>query len=456
MWAGTRAGGPSVSLNQFSLSRHASESLSTSLREATSGTGRCAIRGWAMAAGLVGALANPTAGQSPVACVKCHANATFLDGPSAVLYVTDSMVAESQHRGLACASCHPGFDQGFPHRAQATARPCQSCHPAAGEAWAQSTHAANGTGDTPTCVSCHTAHSVYSPTDRRSPTHPLNVAELCGSCHADEDIVGTYFAGPEREQAREAVAQYHATVHGAALTRAGLLVSATCNDCHQAHLVLPADSPASSVHRDNIAGTCGGCHLGVLETFEASAHGAALRAKLATVNHRQAPVCVDCHTSHQLVRADDPEWFLGSSQKCGTCHEELWETYLETYHGKVTNLGFGLTAKCSDCHTPHDMRPASDPASSVFPTNLVSTCAKCHEGANQNFIKFYSHGDHTQRTRYPALFWSWLGMTVLLGSVFVFFGIHTLMWLIRLGLDRVRGPWRPDGEAATDAGAETT
>jgi nitrate/TMAO reductase-like tetraheme cytochrome c subunit len=379
--------------------------------------------------------------QPSVDCQKCHGNREFLIGntrpmaPWTTLYVPDSLLRDTKHRDQACTECHPGFDDGFPHLAPETSVGCTSCHEPEGADWAESIHAVDTDGDTPTCISCHTPHTVFGADDRRSPTHAMNVAELCGTCHADEHIIGTYFSGPDAAQARDAVAQYHTTVHGVALTRAGLLVSATCNDCHEAHKVLPADSAESSVNRANIAETCGNCHLGILDVYMQSAHGTAYETGLRTPEGHEAPVCVECHSSHEVVRADQPDWFLGISEKCGSCHEELLETYLGTYHGKVTKLGGGLTAKCSDCHTPHDMRPASDTASSVFPTNLVTTCSGCHPKANQNFVKYHAHASEHQRNRYPLMYWTWLGMTSLLVSVFSFFGLHTLLWLTRLAIE---------------------
>jgi nitrate/TMAO reductase-like tetraheme cytochrome c subunit len=272
------------------------------------------------------------------------------------------------------------------------------------------------------------------------------VAGLCGRCHADSRITGTYFATPDKERARTAVAHFHTTVHGTALTRAGLVVSATCNDCHRAHKVLPVDSSGSSVNRANIPATCGACHVGVAETYDSSAHGRAYRNGGATNTGHPAPVCVDCHSAHEIVRADQPQWLLGVVEECGTCHERLYETYFETYHGKVTRLGFNLAATCADCHTAHDMRPASDTRSSVYAENLVATCGRCHANANANFVRYQPHGDPKERTKYPLLFWTSLFMTTLLVSVMAFFLLHTLLWVTRLAINRRRGRGRAHEE----------
>jgi hypothetical protein len=393
-----------------------------------------------------------------VACERCHANRDFLGGRpgrarDTTLYVPATILADTRHSSLRCADCHRAFDAGYPHSAEARVVPCETCHEAAGRDWAASIHAPNAaiSGDAPTCVGCHGSHSVYGKEDRRSPTHALNVAATCGRCHADPGIIGTYFSTADKAQARVAVAQFHKTVHGGALTRDGLVVSATCNDCHGAHKVLPADSAESSVNRRNIPATCGACHAGITEVYDASAHGLAYAAGDTTESGKGAPVCVDCHSAHEIVRADQPEWFLGVVQECGDCHERLYETYFETYHGKVTHLGSTLAATCSDCHTPHDMRPANDPQSSVHATNVVATCARCHPAANENFAAYYAHGDPRDRAGYPVLYWVWLFMTVLLVSVMTFFLIHTLLWLTRVAVERVRG----GGHRGAHAGAGT-
>ncbi len=399
------------------------------------------------------------AGQG-VSCAKCHASQDFLGGrpgraADSALYVPATILTDTRHRTLGCADCHRGYDAGYPHGATAKVVPCETCHEAAGRDYQASIHAPNAviSGDAPTCVGCHGSHTVYGKDDRRSPTHPLNVAATCGRCHADPGIIGTYFSTADKAQARVAVAQFHKTVHGSALTSDGLVVSATCNDCHGAHMVLPADSAESSVNRGNIPATCGACHVGITEVYDRSAHGLAYAAGDTTNTGKPAPVCVDCHSAHEITRSDQPEWFLGVVQECGACHERLYATYFETYHGKVTHLGSTLAATCSDCHTPHDMRPATDPRSSVYVTNVVATCSRCHPAATEGFARYRPHGDSRDRANYPVLYWTWLLMTTLLVSVMIFFGLHTLLWLIRQAVERARGgPAERQGGATGGAG----
>ena len=391
-----------------------------------------------------------------ITCDKCHGNRDFLVGKGGPrgdsgLYVPAGILQDTRHATLRCAQCHVGYDETYPHQATAVVVACRTCHAEAGRAWESSIHASNQarTGDAPTCVGCHGSHQVLGKDDRRSPSYPLNVAAMCGRCHADPRIIGTYFATADKATARTAVDHFARTVHGNALTRAGLVVSATCNDCHRAHRVLPADSAGSSVNRANIPATCGVCHTGVVATYDSSAHGVAYRRGDSTSTGHGAPVCVDCHSAHEIVRADQPRWLLGVVDECGSCHERLVETYFETYHGKVTRLGFNLAATCADCHTPHDMRPASDARSSVFPGNREATCRRCHANANTNFVKYQPHGDSKDRAKYPLLYFAWLFMTLLLVGTMSFFLLHSALWVMRSTINRRRGtlPAHPETPA---------
>ncbi len=415
---------------------------------------------------ILGALAAGAAGARPVSaqeaqlveCAKCHTNRDFLasnatkPGQDTLLYVSPHALDSTVHRSLRCVDCHRGYGEGYPHRADMVAVPCQTCHEPQGHDWDASIHATNAEtrGDAPTCVGCHGSHKIYSARDPRSPTYKLNVAGLCGRCHSDAKLIGRYFSGPGKEAARVAAVDFPNSVHGIALTRDGLVVSATCTDCHTAHRVLPADSASSTVSRKNIPATCGKCHAGVVAVYDSSAHGPLYPEQAGVGGGHPRPVCIDCHSAHEIVRADQPEWKFSTVAKCGNCHEELYETYFETYHGKVSRLGSALAAKCSDCHTPHNMRPANDPQSSVFAGNLVATCGKCHEGSSANFAKYYAHGDPTNRTKYPLLYWPYLLMTGLLVSVMTFFGIHSLLWLLRTLIDhRRRAGAAPAGGSAS-------
>ncbi|MGQ0719986.1 MAG: hypothetical protein ACT4PE_00290 [Candidatus Eiseniibacteriota bacterium] len=387
---------------------------------------------WLAGTLLIGAAS--AAEPAEVDCNRCHGDAVFLAGKKgfpdqdAALLVPDSTLLGTGHDSLRCASCHVRYDDGWPHRPEKATVACESCHALAGADWAASSHAAVAAGDGPTCVSCHGAHRVLGSDDPRSPTHSLQEAQLCGQCHGDPGVLEAYFADPADSLARSAVETYHETVHGLAVDRSGLVVSATCSDCHRAHLVLPADSESSSIHHANVPETCGACHAGVLEEYSASAHGTALAE--ASDGSPEAPVCTTCHSAHGVVEVS-AAWRSAVVEECGQCHQRVYDTYFGTYHGKVTRLGAELAAKCSDCHTPHSNLPADDPRSSVHPANVVSTCAQCHDHASARFAQYLVHADRHDRENYPQVYWTWTIMVSLMTGVFGFFGSHSILWLVR-------------------------
>jgi hypothetical protein len=74
----------------------------------------------------------------------------------------------------------------------------------------------------------------------------------------------------------------------------------------------------------------------------------------------------------------------------------------------------------------------------VHRTNLVTTCGKCHAGANLSFVQYQPHANARVRKLNPALYFVRLFMNLLLVSVLTFFVIHTALWLIRSRYEQVK------------------
>jgi cytochrome b subunit of formate dehydrogenase len=106
----------------------------------------------------------------------------------------------------------------------------------------------------------------------------------------------------------------------------------------------------------------------------------------------------------------------------------------------VTALGYSKPARCSDCHGSHNILSPSDPNSTLSEANIVGTCQKCHESANEKFTRYLAHGDHNDRAKYPFLFYTYWGMVSLLFFTFAFFGLHTLLWLLKSLKEKQRRP----------------
>jgi cytochrome b subunit of formate dehydrogenase/uncharacterized protein with PIN domain len=369
-------------------------------------------------------------GMADADCMVCHAKRDLRgtkNGASVSMHVDASHLQGSRHQKIRCAQCHVGATPSA-MRPCATVQPrvdCSTCHAEVVATYQKSIHgqlAAKGSPDAPECVDCHGTHEILGQSQTRSRTYARNVPALCGDCHRTGHRAALRYKGEQKD----VLEHYTESIHGKGLLKSGLVVTATCADCHTAHGELPKADPASSVNPRNVAATCAQCHRGIYEQFEASVH-----APGVTRTKQKLPTCADCHSAHTIGRAERPDFKLEVMSSCGNCHRDLAETYFDTYHGKVSKLGYTKTAKCYDCHGAHDILPAEDPRSHLSRQNIVETCRSCHPGATRRFAGYLTHATHHDPRKYPALFFVFWGMTGLLVGTFVLAGAHTLAWLPR-------------------------
>ena len=371
-------------------------------------------------------------GLADTQCLKCHSNPdleTRREGKVVSLHVDAEEVHGSIHRNTRCAQCHTGADPLAAERPCATIRTrvdCSTCHAEVAQTYAASVHGGlveRGDPNAPRCTDCHGVHGVKGHQDPASPTYPSQIPALCGGCHRTGEKAALRYQGDDVQ----VVEHYVESIHGKGLLQSGLVVTATCTDCHTAHHMLPKKDPQSSVNPANIPATCARCHNGIYEKFARSIH-----SPLVSKSTERLPTCFDCHNSHEIVRADSEGFKLGIMNQCGECHADVTETYFDTFHGKASKLGGTSTAKCFDCHGAHDILPPSDPASHLSRKNIVQTCAQCHDGAHLRFAAGYlTHATHHDRRKYPWLFYSFWFMTSLLVGTLTVAGAHTLLWLPR-------------------------
>ena len=364
-------------------------------------------------------------------CMECHSDPKLTmdrEGITVSLFVDSIETQNSMHRGTTCAQCHTGAS---PHlqRSCSTVGPkvdCSICHSEVVESYSTGMHGIlteRGDPQAPSCVDCHGKHRVKGRQDPKSPTYPLNVPALCGECHAAGHPAAVRRVDRGEENGSD---HYAMSIHGKGLLESGLVVTAMCTDCHSAHRVLPGDNPESTIHHDNLPQTCARCHNGIHEQFINSVH-----SPLVTDTDKPLPNCADCHQSHTITRTDSEGFQLEITNQCGKCHEELTETYFDTYHGKVSKLGYTAVAKCYDCHGSHNILPPENPASTLSRQNIVETCGTCHPGSHRQFAGYLTHATHHDRDKYPILFFTFWFMTILLVGTLIVAGIHTLLWLPR-------------------------
>ncbi len=330
-------------------------------------------------------------------------------------------VARSVHKGVDCAKCHVSEDGA---KGPAASHSCDGCHEKEARAHKESVHGKSlGRGEKGAahCWECHGSHNVAKVDDPRSSVYKLNLPYTCAVCHENRKLA-------KQHNIRQPVAgrQFMESSHGRALLDDGLIVAPSCTNCHgKGHEIHDSKDPRSPIFHANIPDTCGKCHVGVEKTFQKSIH-----FKLLKEGNAKGPVCSDCHSAHQ-IDAQQSAMKLISDERCGKCHADRLRRYRETYHGRASALGQTKVAACYDCHGHHDILPASDPASTLAPGNILETCRKCHKDANANFAAYQAHGDHSDKKHYPILYWTYMAMTGLLLSVGVFFLIHSGLWFAR-------------------------
>jgi hypothetical protein len=131
-------------------------------------------------------------------------------------------------------------------------------------------------------------------------------------------------------------------------------------------------------------------------------HADKRRSFAAGVHSERGIRCADCHGgnpksletagAHRGMKFD-PNNKIAIAQECSSCHSdpnqmrqyglpagELAE-FRTSRHGQVLLQGNADAPTCTDCHDAHTILRPTDARSNVYPTNIPSTCAACHDNA---------------------------------------------------------------------------
>lgn len=201
------------------------------------------------------------------------------------------------------------------------------------------------------------------------------VAEQCVLCHPEERV------------------QFEASIHAEELIR--------CTDCHggdaEAVSVEPAhrNSFTGSPSRGDIPTLCAKCHsdpermrpynlpIDQLALYQTSSHGI-----LLSRGREDVAVCTDCHGTHSILRARDPEsrvFVRNIPATCGRCHSgstdgpNVYQDYLSGVHGRELLENSNTSAPdCALCHGVHGATPAGV-------GDVSKICGNCHSSALQSF-----------------------------------------------------------------------
>jgi cytochrome b subunit of formate dehydrogenase len=347
----------------------------------------------------------PAAAEVDAACLECHSDpelrreTSYKTGTS--VFVDALLLKKTVHADLACTDCHQGATGDHPQ--QLPTASCSDCHGDAAQEYGTSLHGKAlqaGDKDAPTCADCHGVHDIRPKTDPQSTINPKMLAHTCAGCHADAKFIAR-----RPVSLGSPLKGYEQSVHFQVLQADKK--GASCVDCHESHALRQPSDPRSSIYRSNIPTTCGHCHAEIRAVYDESIHGRALAH-----GSTDAPTCVDCHGEHEIRGPGDPRSNVYpaylSQTTCVWCHEsqrivdryglspQRLSTYANSYHGLANRGGSKVAASCASCHGIHDIRPSTDPKSSISPANLARTCGKCHPGAGESFALGSIHVDPGQ------------------------------------------------------------
>jgi len=231
------------------------------------------------------------------------------------------------------------------------------------------------------CSECHIAITAIP---HAAPVGPVD----CTRCHSGD----TKQASLKAQAGEEAPLDQHSSQ-----TQQGVEGLPRCVDCHGAHEVYAISDVGSHVGRKHVAATCGACHEHEADQYRQSIHGTHL-----LTDNPDVPTCITCHPEHARLGRKGV-FQEGVVKTCGKCHEsavlqdkyafpgDRLASYLGSYHGIATALGYKRTANCASCHGNHLILPSADPRSATNPANLPQTCGKCHPKVNENVTRGKIH-----------------------------------------------------------------
>ena len=290
---------------------------------------------------------------SSTGCVDCHAK---VDKKQEAI-AEDWTASIHAKEGVGCADCHGGDPRsdeitvgmaqangylGVPSRAD-TVGLCGGCHAnaermrpyqVATDQYAKYFSSVHGqrllTADdsrVAICIDCHGSHAVKPASDPTAKVYPLNVPDLCASCHSDADTMQPYGIPTDQFDV------YKLSVHGKQLLEEQDLRAPNCASCHGSHAAKPPRS-------DEVVDVCGKCHTATQALYEESAH-----SRVPAVG----PKCWTCHGTHDVSLSDETLFLHEGGVPdylCATCHDPVDQSL----RLEIDQFENPADRRCDTCH----------------------------------------------------------------------------------------------------------
>jgi predicted CXXCH cytochrome family protein len=303
------------------------ETTTMKLKDVAAVNARNRFRAYALIPVIALLLLATASAQKKNSCIECHSQ---MEGAlSEPVGLSKGDVHDA--RGVSCVDCHRGdatkddMAAAMDRRKGFTGKPkpadipafCGRCHSNAEfmktfnpglrvdqeREYSTSVHGKllkSGDQNVATCVSCHGNHGVRAINDPLSKVYALNVAETCGSCHANADYMKSYNIPHDQYD------KYKTSVHAKALYEKQDLSAPTCNDCHGNHGAAPPGLAS-------VSNVCGQCHVRQASLFQSNSH----KTVFALM---QVGECIQCHSNHGIVPPSDEMLGVGEKSACTHCH----------------------------------------------------------------------------------------------------------------------------------------
>jgi hypothetical protein len=196
--------------------------------------------------------------------------------------------------------------------------------------------------------------------------------EVCLSCHGQPGQTFEFEDGSVWDLYVPGEA-YEVSIHGQ--------LGYACVQCHRDIGEYPHQPFQAADLRDaqlQLNDACQFCHTQQYELANDSVHAQALNN-----GTREAAICVDCHTAHDVRQLNDPSTHqllpdarVWIPQTCARCHSTIYAQYKDSVHGSAL-IGEGNpdVPTCIDCHGVHNI---GDPMTTSFRLSSPEMCGKCH------------------------------------------------------------------------------
>jgi hypothetical protein len=146
---------------------------------------------------------------------------------------------------------------------------------------------------------------------------------------------------------------YRTSLHGIAVLENNNFDAATCTDCHGTHKILRADNPESKVFPTNVPGTCADCHSNQV-----------LMDKYHLPSNTFEEYKRGIHGIYLLEKNDR------SAPTCARCHGN---------HGALPPGVTQVEHVCGQCHSRAVDYFEQSPHQAAMKSNLMAQCISCHQ-----------------------------------------------------------------------------